>query len=111
MSHSELKLRSVGPPEDADIIEAAFYGVVAMKLATVYKPLTIEFAAPDQAEEMARLASLVGRSSRVKVLALKSTGGDGLVACMSYSLWSHPRDVNHDSSGLPGADSILILKG
>jgi len=83
-----------------------------MKLATVYEPLTIDFAAPDQVEEMARLAGLKGsQSSRLKVLALKSTGGDGLVACLSYSIWSLPEELNHDSSGLVDADSVLIIKG
>jgi hypothetical protein len=112
ISHSELKLRSIGSPAYADVIEATFYGVVAMKLATVYEPLTIDFAMPGQIQEMARLASLQGsQSSRVKVLALKSTGDEGLIACLSFTVWSRHRDLNHDSSAVPKADGVLILKG
>lgn len=96
----------------AELIEIAFYGVVAMKLATAYRSLTIDVAGPGQVEEMAKLAALnESQSSRVKVLALKSTGDDGLVACLSYSAWSLPKRGSYDSAGLPEAESILIFKG
>jgi hypothetical protein len=113
VTHSELKLRSAGSPTEAGIIEVTFYGVVAMKLATVYEPLAIELATAGQAEEMVSLAGLKEtQSSRVKVLALKSArGNDGLVACLSYSVWLHPSELKVDSSGLPKAESILILRG
>jgi hypothetical protein len=112
VSHSELKLRSVDTLPTADVIEITFYGVVGMKIATVYSPLKIAVAETSQIEEMARLAGLKGsQSSRVKYLAMKSSGEDGLVACLSYTIWSLPRDLNPDLGGVPQADSVLILMG
>ncbi|MEU6707501.1 hypothetical protein [Streptomyces wuyuanensis] len=109
VSHSELRLRSVDPVSVPDVVEVSFYGVVGMKLKTVYRPLTLGLAEPAQAEEMLRFSDVEeSRSSRVHCLALKSDNGDGWVACLSYSIWSHPRDA--DGSAPRHRDSVLILR-
>jgi hypothetical protein len=112
ISHSELKLRSAGPASASDLIEATFYGVISLKLRTVYDPLTIAVAEPWQADELLRLANVKeSRAARVRCLALRSEGDDGLVSCLSYSIWSHPRDPSYDASGVPATGSTLILRG
>ncbi|MEU2495684.1 hypothetical protein [Streptomyces sp. NPDC007883] len=94
----------------SDVVEVSFYGVVGMKLKTVYRPLTLAFAEPAQVEEMLRFSDVKeSHSSRVHCLALKSDNGDGWVACLSYSVWSHPRDA--DGSAPRHRDSVLILRG
>lgn len=111
VSHSELKLRSVDPASVGEFIEVTFYGVVGMKLKTVYQSLTIAIAEPVQVEEMLKFADVrESHSSRVRCLALKSDSGDGLVACLSYSIWSHPSDSDKDVSGVPHRDPVLILR-
>lgn len=83
-----------------------------MKLKTVYQPLTISLAKPAQVEEMLKFTDVrESHSSRVRCLALRSASGDGLVACLSYSIWSHPRDADFGVSGVQHPDSVLILKG
>lgn len=95
VSHSELKLRSVDPVSVPDVVEVSFYGVVGMKLKTVYRSLVLDLAEPAQAEDMLRFSDVEGtHSSRVHCLVLKSDNGDGWVACLSYSIWSHPRDAD-----------------
>ncbi|MET8509154.1 hypothetical protein ABZV60_31645 [Streptomyces sp. NPDC004787] len=94
-----------------DFIEVTFYGVIGMKLKTVYQPLAIDVAEPLQVEEMLRFSGVrESHSSRVRCLALKSDSGDGLVACLSYSIWSHPRELENDAPGVPHQDSVLILR-
>ncbi|MGW7445858.1 hypothetical protein [Kitasatospora sp. NPDC054795] len=111
-SHSELKLRSVGPSSARDFIEMTFYGVVGMKLRSVYRPLTLASAEPAQIEEILGISEVrESQSSRVRCLALKSGGIDGLVACLSYSVWSHPRGSERDVTGIQSPDSVLILRG
>lgn len=112
VSHSELTLRSVDPDSARDVVEVTFYGVVGMKLKTVYQSLTIAIAGPAQIDEMLKFSEVrESHSSRVRCLALKSDGGDGLVVCLSYSIWLHPRDLDYDASGVPQRDSVLILRG
>ncbi|MFI7064659.1 hypothetical protein ACIBL3_26950 [Kribbella sp. NPDC050124] len=95
-----------------EFIEVTFYGVVGMKLKTVYQPLTISIAEPVQVEEMLKFSDVQeSNSSRVRCLALKSDSGDGLVACLSYSIWSHPRSSDYDMSGVQHRDSVLIIRG
>jgi hypothetical protein len=112
IGHSERKLRSTGPASASDLIEVTFYGVIGMKLKTVYDPLMIAVAEPWQADELLRLANVKeSRAARVRCLALRSKGDDGPVACLSYSIWSHPRDPGYDASGVPVTGSTLILRG
>ena len=111
VSHSELKLRSVDPASVREFIEVTFYGVIGMKLKTVYQPLTINIAEPAQVEEMLKFSGVrESHASRARCLALKSDNGDGLVACLSYSIWSHPRELENDVPGVPHRDSVLILR-
>ncbi|WP_162624727.1 hypothetical protein [Streptomyces cadmiisoli] len=94
-----------------EFIEVTFYGVIGMKLKTVYQPLTIAIAEPVQVEEMLKFSGVrESHASRVRCLALKSDSGDGLVACLSYSIWSHPRGSDNDALGVPHRDSVLILR-
>ncbi|MFG2496195.1 hypothetical protein ACGFSD_34860 [Streptomyces caniferus] len=83
-----------------------------MRLKTVYRPLSITLAEPAEAEEMLKFSEVrESQSSRVHCLALKSDSGDGLVACLSYSIWSHPREAAEERSGVPHRESVLILRG
>ncbi|MGW1917774.1 hypothetical protein ACWCQS_45825 [Streptomyces sp. NPDC002076] len=110
ISHSELTLRSVEPASGPDFIEVTFYGVLGMKLKTVYRPLTIGMADPAQFEEMLKFSGIgESHSQRVHCLALRSDSGDGLVACLSYTIWSHPRHSVHEAPGAPHEGSVLIL--
>ncbi len=112
IGHSELKLRSVGSEAERDFIEVTFYGVVGMRLKTVYRPLSIALAGPADTEEMLKFSEVrESQTSRVHCLALKSDSGDGLVACLSYSIWSHPRETVEEGAEVPHRDSVLILRG
>ncbi|MEU7432824.1 hypothetical protein AB0B07_18670 [Streptomyces sioyaensis] len=112
IGHSELKLRSIDSGTECDFIEVTFYGVVGMRLKTVYRPLTIALAEPAETDEMLKFSEVrESQSSRVHCLALKSESGDGLVACLSYSIWSHPRETDEESSDVPHRESALILRG
>ncbi|MEU6245626.1 hypothetical protein [Streptomyces sp. NPDC047024] len=94
-----------------EFIEVTFYGVIGMKLKTVYQSLTIAVAEPAQAEEMLQFSGVrEDHASRVRCLALKSDSGDGFVACLSYSIWSHPKESDNDVLGVPRLDSLLILR-
>ncbi|MFB7453268.1 hypothetical protein [Streptomyces sp. NPDC056194] len=112
VSHSELKLRSVDPDSVREFIEVTFYGVVGMKLKTVYQSLAISLADPAQVEEMLKFSGVrESHSSRVRCLALKAASGDGLVACLSYSIWLHPKESDSDMPEVQHRDSVLILRG
>ncbi|MFD9210343.1 hypothetical protein ACFVZM_29180 [Streptomyces sioyaensis] len=112
IGHSELKLRSIDSDAAHDFIEVTFYGVVGMRLKTVYRPLSITLAEPAETDEMLKFSEVrESQASRVRCLALKSDSGNGLVACLSYSIWSHPREKDGESSGLPHPESVLILRG
>lgn len=83
-----------------------------MRLKTVYRPLTIALAEPADTDEMLKFSDVrAPRSSQVRCLALKADSGDGLVACLSYSVWSHPRESDDERSGDRHRESVLILKG
>ncbi|WP_373304351.1 hypothetical protein [Streptomyces anandii] len=112
ISHSELKLRSVEPASGSpEFIEVTFYGVIGMKLKTVYRPLTISHADPARAEEILRFSDVKESHSRhVHCLALRSDSGDGFVACLSYTIWSHKGDSDHAPSDTPREGSVLILR-
>ncbi|MFG2919576.1 hypothetical protein ACGF0D_42755 [Kitasatospora sp. NPDC048298] len=112
LSHSELKLRSFGRASTRDFIEVTFYGVIGMKLKSAYRSLTISSAEPTQVDEILRFSEVRESDfSRFRCLALKSDSGDGLVACLSYSVWSHSKDSDHDAVGAGNPDSVLILRG
>jgi hypothetical protein len=111
VSHSELKLRSSPTASADDLIEVTFYGVVGMKLKTVYQPLTIAVAEPWQSEDMLRFANLEqSGTSRVRCVALRSEGDDGLVSCLGYSIWSHPGEPDYEVTGVPRKEPALILR-
>lgn len=94
-----------------EFIEVTFYGVIGMKLNTVYQPLTIVIAEPEQVEEMFKFSGVrESHASRVRCLAPKADSGDGLVTCLSYSIWSHPRGSDDEVLGVPHRDSVLILR-
>jgi hypothetical protein len=102
VSHSELKLRSVDSVPSGEVVEVTFYGVVGMKLKTVYQSLTIATAEREQFQEMLKFSEVRElHYERVRCLALKSDSGDGLVACLSYSIWSHLGEPVYDESGVP----------
>jgi hypothetical protein len=87
LTHSELELRSFGSPDNSYYVSIRFHNVVAMTLRTVYRPLTLAVANRKQSEELANLSGLTERQwERAKCLALKSTGSDGLVACVGYTI-------------------------
>lgn len=112
VSHSELKFRSVDHADSDDLIEITFYGVVGMRLKTAYRSITIAYADPIQTEELCSIAGLGDRQRlRLRYIAVKSDDGDALIACLSYSIWLHPREVDYDGSGVPHRGSTLILRG
>lgn len=112
IGHSELRLRSIDSDAVHDFIEVTFYGVVGLRLKTVYRPLSIAHAEPAETDAMLKFAEVrASQSSRVRCLALKSDSGDGLVACLSYSIWSHPRETEDERSGDLHRESVLILRG
>lgn len=112
VSHSELKIRSVDSVPSGEVVEVTFYGVVGMKLKTVYQSLTIATAEREQVEEMLKFSEVrEPYFERVRCLALKSDCGDGLVACLSYSIWSHLGEPDYGEPGVPRQGSLLILKG
>ncbi|MGW5675109.1 hypothetical protein ACWEV4_08485 [Streptomyces sp. NPDC003860] len=112
VGHSELRLRSIDMGSMADFIEVTFHGVLGMKLKTVYQPLTVALAEPAQAEEILRFSDVrEAQYSLIRCLALKSDSGDGLVACLGYSIWSHPKGSEHVVSGDRHPDAVLIRRG
>ncbi|MEV7094722.1 hypothetical protein AB0M80_17985 [Amycolatopsis sp. NPDC051045] len=112
LSHSELSLRSFDPASVEDSVEITFYGVLGLKLKTVYSPLEIARADDDQAREILEVAGIgVDRASDVVTLALKSSGPDGLVACMSYSIRSRPRPLSDDAYVASEEGWTVIARG
>jgi hypothetical protein len=112
VSHSELRLRSVGSDSERDFIEVTFYGVVGVKLKTVYRPLVITAATSEQRDEMLEFSCLPeSQTSRILCLALKADSGDGFVACLRYSVWLHPKELEQGRSGGSHSGSRLILRG
>jgi hypothetical protein len=111
VSHSELVIRSVDSSTEHEFVEVTFFGVLGMKLKTVYHPLTLANADPAQVDEILRFSGVgVPATSRIYCLALKADSGDGLVACLSYSIWLHPKELEPDVAGTPSRDSVLILR-
>lgn len=112
VSHSELRLRSVGDGSERDFIEVTFYGVVGVKIKTIYRPLVISAATSKQRDEMCKFSDLrESQTSRVICMALKADSGDGLVACLSYSIWLHLKELEGGSSEGLNVGSTLILRG
>ncbi len=90
VSHSELRLRTVDT-EAGDLIEAAFFGVVGMKLKSLYQSLTIDYADRAQTAEILRFADIKEKSAHhVRCLTLHSTGDSGFIACLSFVVRSYP---------------------
>jgi hypothetical protein len=115
VSHSELSIRSSGGEVDgepaADFVDITFHGVVGMKLRSVYQGITLTRAERPAADEMLRFAGVADSSQahRVQCLTLDPEG-DSFVACMRFSVWSHPRGGEYDTSGEPGDGSTLVLR-
>ena len=112
VSHSELKLRSVDSESAPDLIEVTFFGVVGMKLKESFKSLTISYADESQAAEILDLVGIEeSKRRRLKCYALKSDGGDCLVAAVGSSIWSHPRGKVEAEPKSEVEGSVLILRG
>ena len=112
VSHSEFGLRSVGRDPADDVVELACYGVLGLKVKTVYRPLVLAHADEAQVEEMLELIEAKPRHREaIVVLALKSGGRDGLIACMSYTVFSHPRSRSAEPRIVSGEGSTLIARG
>ncbi len=112
LSHSEFSLRSLGQDSADDLVELACYGVLGLKVRTVYRRLEIAYANEEQVEEMLDLVEVKPRHrSAVVVLALKSAGRDGLIACMSYTVFSHPGSRANEARIVSGEGSTLIARG
>jgi hypothetical protein len=111
-SHSEFSLRSLGRDSTDDLVELACYGVLGLKVKTVYRPLEIAYANEEQVEEMLELVDVKPKNRpAVVVLALKSEGRDGLIACMSYTVFSHPGGRANETRIVSGEGSTLIARG
>jgi hypothetical protein len=112
VSHSEFSLRSRGRDSADDLVELACYGVLGLKVKTVYRPLVIAHADEAQVEEMLDLIEVKPENrAAVVVLALKSGGQDGLIACMSYTVFSHPSSRSDEARIVSGKGSVLIARG
>ncbi|MBE1497360.1 hypothetical protein H4696_004460 [Amycolatopsis lexingtonensis] len=112
LSHSELSLRSFGPDSADDFIQITFYGVLGVKLKTVYPRLELARAQDDQVREILEVAGLgLERAPDVIALALKSSGPDGLVACMSYTVRSCPRELSDDAYVASAQEWTVIARG
>lgn len=112
VSHSELSLRSVGAGPSDDVIEVTFYGVLGMKLKTVYQPLAISVADRERAGEILKFADVKEtQASKVQCLVLNAGADDSFVACIRFSIWAHHRDAEYDLSGVPRRESTLIARG
>lgn len=112
VSHSELKLRTVDKMPTRDLIEVTFHGVVGMKLKTVYQTLDIALAGQARSKEMLEFSDVRdSQASRVRCIELRSRNGGGWVACLGFSIWSHPRAPEYAESGLQQHGSVLILSG
>ncbi|GAA2631408.1 hypothetical protein SMC26_22645 [Actinomadura fulvescens] len=106
VSHSELSLRSV---DGADIIEIQFFGVMGMKLKTVYERLDITLADGPETAEILTFSGVPGsQTAKVRCLTLND---DSFVACLRFSAWARPRDTERDPSGLPQSESTLLFRG
>ncbi|MBE1497358.1 hypothetical protein H4696_004458 [Amycolatopsis lexingtonensis] len=111
-SHSEFSLRSRGHDPAGDLVELACYGVLGLKVKTVYQSLVIAHADEVQVEEMLELIEAKPRHrAAIVVLALKSGGRDGLIACTSYTVFSHPGSRSDEARIVSGEDSTLIARG
>ncbi|KDN17586.1 hypothetical protein [Amycolatopsis rifamycinica] len=106
VSHSELALRSVEGDAD-DRIEIKFYSVFGMKLKTKYRSPELGYADDAQRREMLELTGLEGaNAARVHVMALRSGDGEGLVACVGFTVYSHPNAPSADA--YVSGDPVLI---
>ena len=89
LTHSRLELRSFGPGPSQ--ISVKFFGVVAMQMKTVFRPLILSAADSDQRDELASISGMEESSfSRAHCLVLSSTGRDSLIACIGYGIGFHP---------------------
>ncbi|MDQ7807417.1 hypothetical protein Q5425_27080 [Amycolatopsis sp. A133] len=112
LSHSELSLRSFGPASADDFIQITFYGVLGLKLKTVYPRLEIAHAYGDQVREILEVAGLdVERAPEIVALVLRSSGSDGLVGCMSYTVRSHPRALSDDAYVTSEQEWTVLARG
>jgi hypothetical protein len=112
VSHSEFSLRSVGHDPQAELVELACYGVLGLKVKTVYRSMVIAHADEEQIEEMLELiGAKPEHRSAIVVLALKSGGRDGLIACTSYTVFSHPGSRADEARIVSGEGSTLIARG
>jgi hypothetical protein len=110
VSHSELSLRSVDAGLNGEFIEVLFYSVLGMKLKTVYQPLVIALADNSEAGRILEFIE-IKQEQAPKIQCISLDAGGSFVACMRFSIWSHPRDVEYDSSGLADGKSRLICRG
>ena len=110
VSHSELVLRTV--PQDAinECVEIRFYGVVSMKLKSVYSRLELLLATPSESNHILHFSGVAdSQTSRVHCIILGDDKRESFVACLSYRAWAFPGDSHFTKSGLPEAEAKLIL--
>lgn len=110
VSHSELRLRTVDV-EAGDLIEASFFGVVGMKLKSVYQSLTIDHADRAQTAEILEFADIKEKSAHhVRCLTLRSAGDCGFIACLSFAVRSYPPGVDPDQAADRSDNSTLLFR-
>ena len=110
ISHSELRLRTVDT-QAGDLIEATFFGVVGMKLKSLYQSLTIDYADRAQTAEILQFADIKEKSAHhVHCLTLRSTGDSGFIACLSFVVRSYPPGSDPDRASDRSDNSALIVR-
>ncbi len=112
VGHSRLSIRSIDPNSAPDHVEITFFGVLGVRLASVYQTLTIALADKADAEDMFRFSGLrESQYSSALCVALSSDSGTGHVVCVGCSVWLHTDKPDHIGRGGPRHDSILLARG
>lgn len=112
VSHSYLRLKSLASPADPTSIEIRFHGVVAVKLKSVYEPLTLADATPSQRDEILTFADLGAQHyRRVRCLILSAHDGESFIACLRFSAWSYTTENGSGTTGSTPQEPQLIVRG
>ncbi|MGW5155249.1 hypothetical protein ACWEPN_07190 [Nonomuraea wenchangensis] len=111
VSHSRLRIRSTPHDSGADVIDIAFHGVLGVKLRTVYTSLTLSEPNPDQERIIHDYLNLKEvHRNKISCLMLSPEVDDSFVACLGFSVWSHPQAADFDATGIGKRESKLLFR-
>ncbi|MFD6530696.1 hypothetical protein [Streptomyces sp. NPDC060184] len=112
VSHTELVLRSVARPNDDDVVELVFRGVIGMTLKSAYDSVVLAEASDARAAEILRFTGVAGRpqAQRVRCLTLEPESEESFVACVGFSVWSYPVDGAPAAIGKSRTDGTLLFR-